>query len=170
MVQLNTTLSPSTQQAFLGRRPELGDVADQDALIVERIAANGDILCIVQNDGDTNIVIEVQQGDLNTDADYAVVNVDVNGTNVASITVPPSASIPFTVHGEGVGAQGPGASGQLDGPGGTPNNPMLEGAGTPDPMAIGRYLRFVVSDQRQMRGMLSLTYYGGSLERRAIYG
>lgn len=169
MVQLNTTLSPSTVQAFLGRLSQLGDVADQDALIVERIAANGDILGLVQNDGDTNIVIEVQQGDLNTDADYAVVNVDVNGASVASVTIAPSAAVPFTIIGPGVGAQGPGASGQLDGPGGTANNPMLEGAGTP-PLILGRYLRFVVSDQRQMRGMLSLTYYGGTLERRAIFG
>ena len=169
MPQLNTTLSPSTMQAFLGRLSQLGDVADQDALIVERIAANGDILGIVQNDGDTDIVLEVQQGDLNTDADYAVVNIEVNGAAVASVTIPPSASIPFTVIGEGVGAQGPGASGQLDGPGGSANNPMLEGAGTPV-MTLGRYVRFVVSDQRQMRGMLSLTYYGGTLERRAIYG
>lgn len=151
MVQLNTTLSPSVFQGAVGRHPEVSGT-DLDVLIVERIGANGDILCGVSNESQTeNLVVEIQQGDLNTDADYAVTNILVNGSSVSSITVPPACSATFVIPGPGIGSQGPGVESSNTG-----------GVST-------RFIRVVASDQTKAFGAISMTYYTGSLERRKLY-
>lgn len=132
-----------------------GGTDNQDVLIIERIGANGDLLCSIQNNSETQpIALKVQQSDQNTVADYADLNVLVNGSSVSSVTVPVGGSLMFVIAGPGIGGQGPGVGGESQ-----------QAAYT-----LPRYLRFVCTNQSAANGQLSVSYYSGGIERRSLYG
>lgn len=139
-MQLNFNSTPAIVQIAVGRHPEVASTT-LNLDVLKRTGVIGDVMGIVVNESATQpLVVALQQGDLNTDADYATRQIRVDGTLVNSLTVPARGRATFTVDG--------------------PNGDDL----------TGLYWRVSVTDQTKAFGVVTLVVGNGSLELLRKFG
>lgn len=139
-MQLNFNSTPAIVQVAVGRHPEVASTT-LNLDVFKRTGALGEVLGIVVNESATeNLVVALQTGDLNTDADYATRQIRVDGSLVNSLTVPPKGRATFAV----------------DGPNVLESNSL--------------YWRVAVTDQTKAYGVVTLVTGNGSLELLRKFG
>lgn len=136
----NITRLPSQTVLAVGRQPALGTSETNLDFIFERFGALGDVLGEIQNDSKTeNLVVALQNGSTNLEANYATRQIRVGTALVNSVTVPPLARVSFVVDG-----------------------PNAE-------IATQRFWRFRASNQQRAWGTVTVSHGGGELRPVSLF-
>tara|TARA_R100001086_G_scaffold236587_2_gene160109 strand:+ start:644 stop:1429 length:786 start_codon:yes stop_codon:yes gene_type:complete len=146
----NTTVTETGSN--ISKTDFAGGIYRDDAVIVERVGPVGDVMLALSNFSDSeSMTVTVEEGDQNTAADYAAVDVIFNGSTVSSVTIPPNGTAAVTVPAPTYGAASPDRS---------------EGA---QGGSAHRFMRVRVTDSRYAWGQLVMTYNAGTLELRTLF-